>query len=213
MPDARQPLAEQFATLPQQAEASRLGMWAFLCSEVMFFGGLFLGYIIYRHAYPHAFAVASRETDVLYGTLNTAILLTSSLTMALAVFASKEGQFKEVRHFLIATILLAIAFLGVKALEYTDDFHKHLFPGPMFADAGEPKTQLFFMFYWMMTSLHALHVIIGIGLLSAMTVRSAKNHFSAEYHNPIEITGLYWHFVDIVWIFLYPLLYLINRHS
>ena len=213
MPDAHEPLAEQFATLTQQAEASRLGMWTFLASEVMFFGGLFLGYTIYRHAYPHAFAVASRETDLLYGTLNTAILLTSSLTMALAVNSAKIGLSKQTARFLYATIFLALGFLVVKGFEYSDDFHKHLFPGPNFADAGEPKTQLFFMFYWMMTALHGLHVIIGIGLLSVMAVRAARLRFSAEYHNPIEVVGLYWHFVDIVWIFLYPLLYLINRHS
>jgi cytochrome c oxidase subunit 3 len=212
MPDAQQPLAEQFATLPQQAEASRLGMWAFLCSEIMFFGGLFLGYVIYRHAYPHAFAIASRETNVFYGTLNTAILLTSSFTMALAVHAAQTGKSKEVVRFLLATIFLAVAFLGVKAMEYTEDFHKHLVPGAHFADAGEPKTQLFFTFYWIMTALHGLHVIIGIGLLSTMAFMFSRQRFSAEYHNPLENTGLYWHFVDIVWIFLYPLLYLINRH-
>jgi len=213
MSDAKAPLAEQFATLSQQAEVSRLGMWAFLCSEVMFFGGLFLGYIIYRHAYPQAFAIASRETNVFYGTLNTAILLTSSFTMALAVQAAKIGRPKEIVRLLLATIFLALAFLVVKGLEYSEDIHKHLVPGPLFVDAGEPKTQLFFMFYWTMTALHGLHVLIGIGLLSTMAYLAHHRHFSAEYHNPIEVTGLYWHFVDIVWIFLYPLLYLINRHS
>jgi cytochrome c oxidase subunit III len=213
MSDAQAPLAEQFASLPQQAEASRLGMWAFLCSEIMFFGGMFAGYIIYRHAYPAAFAAGSRETDVFYGTLNTAILLTSSLTMALAVQSAEVGKSRNIVRFLLATIFLAVAFLAVKGLEYSEDFHKHLVPGRAFADAGEPKTQLFFYFYWLMTGLHGLHVLIGICVLAVMARLASRGRFSAEYHNPIELTGLYWHFVDIVWIFLYPLLYLINRHS
>jgi cytochrome c oxidase subunit 3 len=213
MRDANAPLAEQFENLAQQAEVSRLGMWTFLASEIMFFGGLFLGYIIYRHAYPHAFALGSQETNVFLGTLNTAILLTSSFTMALAVNFAQAGKSKLVVRFLTATIALAAAFLVVKGMEYSEDIHKHLVPGAAFANSGDPKTALFFTFYWIMTGLHGLHVLIGIGLLSVMAVLAKRGHFSSAYHNPVEVVGLYWHFVDIVWIFLYPLLYLINYHA
>jgi cytochrome c oxidase subunit 3 len=205
-------LQKQFDTPKQQQEAARLGMWAFLATEIMFFGGLFVGYIVYRHAFPHAFADASRRTNVLYGTINTAILLTSSLTMALAVHAAEIGAKKWIVRNIVLTILLAMAFLGIKALEYTEDVREHLFPGPAFAlhKTGE---ELFFYFYWAMTGLHALHVLIGIGLLSTIAVMASRGKFSADYHNPVEVSGLYWHFVDIVWIYLFPILYLINRHS
>lgn len=205
-------LREQFDTAEQQREASRLGIWAFLATEIMFFGGLFVAYIVYRHAFPHDFAAASRHTNVLYGTINTAILLTSSLSMALAVRAAERGESKAVVRNVAMTILLAAAFLGVKALEYTEDFREHLVPGPSFLLPGNPRQELFFYFYWAMTGLHALHVLIGIGALSTIAVMAARGRFSAQYNTPVEVTGLYWHFVDIVWIYLYPLLYLIGRH-
>jgi cytochrome c oxidase subunit 3 len=205
-------LREQFDSPEQQREASRLGIWAFLGTEIMFFGGLFVGYIVYRHAFPHAFAVASRRTNLLCGTVNTAILLTSSLTMALAVHAAERGARKPLVRNLLLTLLLAVAFLGVKAAEYTEDFREHLVPGPAFSIHGQGSEELFFYFYWAMTGLHALHVLIGIGLLSIIAIMAARGRFSAEYHNPVEVSGLYWHFVDIVWIYLYPLLYLIGRH-
>jgi cytochrome c oxidase subunit 3 len=205
-------LREQFDSPQQQQEASRLGMWAFLATEIMFFGGLFVGYIVYRHAFPHAFAAASRHTNLLFGTINTAILLTSSLSMALAVHAAERGETKRLVRNILLTVLLAIGFLGVKALEYTEDFREHLVPGPNFSLHGGTGGELFFYFYWAMTGLHALHVLIGIGLLSTIAVMAARGRFSAQYHNPVEVAGLYWHFVDIVWIYLYPLLYLIGRH-
>lgn len=212
MPESTAGLAEQFEDLKQQEEADRLGLWTFLATEVLFFGGMFMGYIVYRHAYPHSFAMASKHTNILYGTVNTAILLTSSLTMALAVHAAQEGKNKRLVRFLLLTILFALAFLGVKGLEYTEDIHEHLFPGHSFSVPGEPKAELFFYFYWAMTGLHGLHVIIGICVLSIIAFLASRRRFSAEYHAPVEVTGLYWHFVDIVWIFLYPLLYLIDRH-
>jgi cytochrome c oxidase subunit III len=205
--------AEQFETLEQQQDASRLGIWTFLATEVLFFGGLFLGYIVYRHAYPYDFALASRHTNVLYGTLNTAILLTSSLWMALAVNAAEAGRDKLVVRFLALTILFASGFMGVKAMEYTEDFREHLVPGKSFANLGAPKAELFFYFYWAMTGLHAFHVLVGIGVLSFLAFQASKRRYTPEYHNPVEVGGLYWHFVDIVWIFLYPLLYLIDRHA
>ena len=213
MPDAQNPLAEQFEDLAQQQEASRLGMWTFLATEVLFFGGLFMGYIVYRHEYPRAFAIGGRHTDVFYGTLNTAILLTSSFWMALAVHAAGEGKQKQITRWLQLTILFAAAFLVVKAFEYKEDFDEHLVPGASFSVPGEPRAELFFYFYWAMTGLHAFHVLVGIGALSIIAFLASRRRFSAEYHNPVEVTGLYWHFVDMVWIFLYPLLYLIDRHS
>ena len=213
MPETKTALAEQFENLEQQHDAARLGLWTFLSTEVLFFGGLFLGYIVYRHTYFHAFAVASKHTNVLYGTVNTAILLTSSLWMALAVRSAQEGRTKPLVRFLLLTILFAVAFLGVKALEYKEDFDEGLFPGPAFSITGEPKAQLFFYFYWAMTGLHGFHVLVGIGVLSVVAFHSARRRYTAEYNNPVEMAGLYWHFVDIVWIFLYPLLYLIDRHA
>jgi cytochrome c oxidase subunit 3 len=212
MNESRSCLREQFDSLEQQREASRLGIWAFLATEVMFFGGLFVGYAVYRHAYPSSFAAASRQTNLLCGTMNTALLLTSSLTMALAIHAAERGAQKALLRNLCLTILLAIGFLAVKALEYTGDFREHLVPGPSFALRGDARTELFFYFYWAMTGLHTLHVLIGIGVLSAIALMTKRGRFSAEYHNPVEAAGLYWHFVDIVWIYLYPLLYLIGRH-
>ncbi len=212
MPEMRTGLAEQFEDLNQQQEADRLGLWTFLATEVLFFGGMFMGYIVYRHAYPQSFAFASKHTDVLYGTVNTAILLTSSLTMALAVHAAQEGRNKQLVRFLLLTIFFALAFLGVKGLEYTEDVREHLFPGPSFSVPGAPKAELFFYLYWAMTGLHGFHVLVGICVLSIITFLASRRRFTAEYHTPVEMTGLYWHFVDIVWIFLYPLLYLIDRH-
>lgn len=213
MPESKTALAEQFESLEQQQEASRLGLWTFLATEVLFFGGMFMGYIVYRHAYPEGFAVGSKHTIVLYGTVNTAILLTSSLTMALAVHAAQEGKNKLLLRFLLLTLLFAAAFLGVKGLEYTEDIREHLFPGPHFSIPEQPGAELFFYFYWAMTGLHGLHVLVGIGVLSVIACLAGRRRFSAQYHNPVEMAGLYWHFVDIVWIFLYPLMYLIDRHS
>jgi cytochrome c oxidase subunit 3 len=214
MPDPAIPaLAEQFDDLPQQKEAATLGMWTFLATEVLFFGGLFLTYIIYRHTYPQAFAQASKHTIVLYGAINTAILLTSSFSMALAVRAAQIGDAKALVRNLIMTIFLGCCFLGVKGLEYHDDVREHLWPGPHFTKELPAQAQIFWFLYWAMTGLHALHVTIGLAVLAVIAWLSFHGKFSTEYHNPVEITGLYWHFVDIVWIYLFPLLYLINRYS
>jgi cytochrome c oxidase subunit 3 len=206
------PTEQQFENFEQQEEVARLGMWTFLATEVMFFGGMFMAYIVYRHEYPQAFAIASKHTDLFYGTINTAILLTSSLWMALAVNATAENRRKQSVMFLLLTILFALGFLGVKALEYTKDLREHLLPGNNFLVPRSPKTDLFFFLYWAMTGLHGLHVLIGIGILSVIAFLASREKFSSEYYNPVEVSGLYWHFVDIVWIFLYPLLYLVDRH-
>ena len=205
-------LAHQFDDLEQQHEAGNLGMWAFLGTEIMFFGGLFAGYTIYRALYFAAFAAGSRLLDVRLGATNTAVLIGSSLTMALAVRSAQLGRRKAIVVFLLLTILLGSVFLGVKAYEYHHKFENHLVPGIDFQYTGEqaPQVQLFLCFYFFMTALHALHMIVGIGILAVLAAMAWRGKFSAEYFSPVEVSGLYWHFVDIVWIFLFPLLYLIG---
>jgi cytochrome c oxidase subunit 3 len=208
-------LAHQFDSLAQQKEAATLGMWVFLVTEVLFFGGLFATYAIYRAWYPEAFAAASHSLDVTLGTINTMVLITSSLTMALAVHAAQLGQRKLVLMFLAATMILGAAFLGIKSVEYYHKFAEHHVPGPGFQFEREHvrHAQLFFSLYFIMTGLHALHMVIGIGVMLVMFWLSWRGTITAEYYSPIEISGLYWHFVDIVWIFLFPLLYLLGRHA
>ena len=207
-------LAHHFDSLAQQTEATTLGMWVFLVTEVLFFGGLFATYMIYRSWYPDAFAVASHELDVVLGTTNTVVLITSSLTMALAVHAAQLGQRKLLMTFLILTMILGGVFLGIKSVEYYHKFVEHHIPGPGFQFEKEyfRHAQIFFSLYFVMTGLHAIHMIIGIGIMLVMLWWSWNGTITAEYSSPIEISGLYWHFVDIVWIFLFPLLYLIGRH-
>ena len=207
--------AHQFDDVVQQHEASWIGMWIFLATEVMFFGGMFLGYTIYRSVNPQGFASASNHLDVWLGAINTAVLICSSFTMALAVRAAQLGQRRPVIIFLILTILLGSAFLSVKFTEYHVKFSEQLVPGSAFAFAGShaAAAELFFSLYFAMTGMHALHMIIGLGLLATLVVKSARGRFSSSYYTPVEIVGLYWHFVDIVWIFLFPLLYLVGRHA
>jgi cytochrome c oxidase subunit 3 len=208
-------LLHHFEDADQQFEASTLGMWAFLITEIMFFGGLFLGYIVYRSLYPQAFAEASNLLNYRLGAINTAVLICSSLTMVLAVRAAQLGKRRMLVTFLVLTIVLGSAFLVNKGFEYAHKFHEHLVPGPNFgpaqALAHPQQVQLFFGFYFGMTGLHALHMVIGIVILAIFTVQAHRGRFSQEYFTPIDIIGLYWHFVDIVWIFLFPLLYLISR--
>jgi cytochrome c oxidase subunit III len=207
-------LQHQFDDLDQQTEAATLGMWVFLATEILFFGGLFTVYAVYRHAYPAAFAAASRELDITLGAINTVVLIGSSLTMALAVHAAQTGGRRLTSMFLIATIVLGGVFLGIKATEYAHKFAEHHVPGPAFQFSPEyfRQAQVFFSLYFAMTGLHALHMVIGIGVLLVMVWLSWRGRFSSRYYTPVEVTGLYWHFVDIVWIFLFPLLYLIGRH-
>jgi cytochrome c oxidase subunit 3 len=207
-------LAHHFESLEAQREATTLGMWLFLVTEVLFFGGLFATYSIYRVWYPSAFAAASHELDVTLGTINTAVLITSSLTMALAVHSAQVGQRKLLILFLVATMALGVVFLGIKGVEYHEKFVAHHVPGPdfQFDPQYARNAQIFFSLYFVMTGLHAVHMIIGLGIMTWMLVWSWNGTVSREYAAPIEIAGLYWHFVDIVWIFLFPLLYLIGRH-
>jgi cytochrome c oxidase subunit 3 len=209
--------AHQFDSVEQQHEAVTVGMWLFLATEVMFFGGLLLGYAVYRRSYPDAFAAASGHLDLRLGALNTAVLITSSLTMALAVHAAQLGERRRLVGLLLATIALGSAFLVVKGVEYHHKFEQGLFPDAAFRWPGPdaPHVRLFFSFYFCLTGLHAAHMVIGIGLLSTLVVLAARGHFGAGRASAVEMSGLYWHFVDIVWIFLFPLLYLIGgaRHG
>lgn len=204
-----------FEDLGQQKEAATLGMWLFIAQEIMFFGGLFLAYAVYRTLNPHAFAEASAHLDWKLGAINTAVLIGSSLTMALAVHAAAVGKRKAITFWLILTILLGLVFLGVKVDEYSEKFAHHLVPGPHFHFEGPqaPAAEIFFSLYFAMTGLHALHMIVGIPILATLAWMGWRGRFSPEYHTPVELTGLYWHFVDIIWIFLFPLLYLLGAHQ
>jgi cytochrome c oxidase subunit 3 len=207
-------LAHQFDDLEQQREVSTLGMWVFLTTEILFFGGLFVTYLVYRHWYPEAFIAGSRELLVWAGTTNTAVLITSSLTMALAVRAAQMGERRTLMIFLVITMMLGCAFLGIKAFEYYTEYVERHIPGPGFQfEAAQFKhAQLFFSLYFVMTGLHAIHMVIGLGIMLVMLWWAWRGTITTDYYSPIEISGLYWHFVDIVWIFLFPLLYLIGRH-
>ena len=235
----------QFETLEQQKDTATLGMWVFLVTEVLFFGGMFMTYTINRHAYAAAFGVGGNTLDLKLGGGNTVVLIMSSLTMAMAVWSAQVGKKQLVTLFLILTLLLGGVFLGVKAIEYKQKYDHHLIPGQSFditfcsnnpapcgisaEDAAKEKTeiaeafakdpnlnshaQLYFSLYFGMTGLHALHMIIGAGLLLWLIKEAVAKRFGPGYNTPVEVTGLYWHFVDIVWIYLFPLLYLIDRHN
>jgi cytochrome c oxidase subunit III len=208
-------LRVQFDTSDQQKDASTLGMWVFLITEIMFFGGMFLAYSVYRTLYPTVFAVASTSMNAIIGATNTGVLLCSSFTMVLAVRAAQLGQRRAIIIFLILTLILGIAFLGLKGYEWSEKFEEHHVPGPSFHLDGvdmQGPAQLFFSLYFAMTGLHALHMVIGVGILTWLLIQTVKGKFSAAYMTPVDIAGLYWHFVDIIWIFLFPLLYLIDRH-
>jgi cytochrome c oxidase subunit 3 len=240
-------LSGQYHTLEQQKESATLGMWLFLSTEILFFGGLFMTYTVNRHTYADVFSFASRTILLKWGAINTVVLIGSSLTMAMSVWSAEVGKKKLVAIFLILTLVLGSVFLGIKGIEYHDKFVEHHVPGLGFdmyfctnhpgacdlspADLAKEKveldeltkkmggetavnanSQLFFSLYFGMTGLHALHMIIGAGLLVWLIRQSIKGRFTPEYNTPVENIGLYWHFVDIVWIYLFPLLYLIDRH-
>ena len=207
-------LAHQFEDAVQQKDTVSIGMWAFLVNEVMFFGGIFLCYVVYRSLYPDAFAEASAHLNVQLGTFNTVVLIGSSLTMALAVHAAQTGQRGRLMLMIVLTMVLGSIFLGVKGYEYHSKFVEHHVPGPSFEFHGaHPReAELFFALYFAATGLHALHMIIGLGIMTWLLIHSARGRFTPEYSTPVEVAGLYWHFVDIVWIFLFPLLYLTGYH-
>jgi cytochrome c oxidase subunit 3 len=209
-------LQHHFDDSAQQLESSTLGMWLFLVTEIMFFGGMFASYTIYRNLYPDAFASTSHYMNVTIGAINTGVLICSSLTMVLAVRAAQLGKKKAIIAFLVLTLILGAVFLSLKYVEYHEKWVDHHVPGPGF-HYGDPRyfhqAQILFYLYFAMTGMHALHMVVGGGLLTALIGMTARNRFSAEWYTPVEMIGLYWHFVDIVWIFLFPLLYLIGRTS
>ena len=243
-------LQHHFDTMGQQKEAAVVGMWVFLLTEILFFGGLFAAYMVYRIWYFDAFAEASRSLSLFWGGLNTAVLIGSSLTMAMAVRGAQTNKRTATVNWLILTMILGGVFLGVKVIEYADKFEHHHVPGynfqwaashpstplgasdaPATGEAAAPAaaagahrelslnadqlqltTQIYFSLYFTMTGLHALHMIIGIGIMLVITWMAYKGRFDEHYYTPVEMAGLYWHFVDIVWIFLFPLLYLVERH-
>jgi cytochrome c oxidase subunit 3 len=208
-----QTAAHQFDDYEQQQQAATQGMWLFLATEILFFGGMFLGYMVYRSMYHAEFAEASRNLDVVLGAINTAVLLCSSLTMAMGVHETQTGNRRTAAIFLLLTMLLGTAFLGIKVYEYYHKYEQHLIPGPHFQwDGGDARyAAMFYLFYFVMTGMHALHMIIGIAIMAALTILVLRGRFSSAYSAPVELSGLYWHFVDIVWVFLFPLLYLIDR--
>ena len=210
-------LHHQFEELEQQYDASTFGMWVFLATEMLFFGGVFTTYIIYRSMYYSGFVAGSHGLEGDFGAAMTFILLASSLTMAMSVRAAREGKRMMLIILLLATILLGTVFLGIKFTEYSHKWHEQMVPGLNFHPSveelrGTPATavELFMCFYFFMTGLHALHMIIGIGLLSVMTILAWRGKIKRDDYDKIEVSGLYWHFVDIIWIYLFPLLYLIG---
>jgi cytochrome c oxidase subunit III len=206
--------AHQFEDLEQQHEAGRLGMWLFLATEILFFGGMFTAYTIYRALHLHDFELGSRLLGVQFGATNTAVLICSSLTMAMAIRSAQTGKSKgTIIFYLILTMILGATFLGVKLwFEWRHDWIEGLVPGLQWHPEGNlPRgVEMFMCFYFFMTGLHALHMVIGLGILTVLVVMANRGRFTSQYYVPLEITGLYWHFVDIVWIFLFPLLYLIG---
>jgi cytochrome c oxidase subunit III len=218
-------LRHHFADEQQQKNAASLGMWLFLVTEIMFFGGMFCAYLVYRLAHFNAFAAGSQQLNVYLGAINTAVLLISSVTVVLAVKAAEARNRKQLVSYLVVTVLFGLTFLVIKGFEYAEKFEKHHVPGPTFNftdkfdDNGKQipvssnEAELFFSLYFAMTGMHALHMIIGCGLFTGLAILAWKGHYTSGYTTPVENAGLYWHLVDIIWIYLFPLLYLISRHT
>ncbi len=208
-------LREQFATPEQQRETATIGMWVFLVTEIMLFGGLFTAYTVYRLSNPQAFDAGSAHMEIVIGAINTAVLICSSFTMALAVYSAEIGNQRLLALFLIATMIIGAIFLGLKFTEYYLHYQDHKVPGFWFeykGAANPAKVQMFFVFYFIMTGLHAVHMTIGLGMLSVLLFRTFIGSFSAAYHTAIDLGGLYWHFIDIVWVFLYAIFYIPGLH-
>jgi cytochrome c oxidase subunit 3 len=219
----REELEEQYHDLDQQSQAATFGMWLFLATEVLFFGALFMSVGIYHYLYPEAFEKASERLNWQIGSINTLVLLVSSLTMVLSVHYARLGNKRKLILFLLLTAAIGASFLGLKGYEYYSDYQENLIPGWKF-DSSEwvlneglsptqvPQVKLFLMFYWIMTVIHAVHLTIAIAAVLILAWLARLELFSARYHSPVEVVGLYWHLVDIVWIFLLPMLYLLGTH-
>ncbi|MBD3274384.1 MAG: cytochrome c oxidase subunit 3 family protein [Candidatus Marinimicrobia bacterium] len=205
-------LQHHFSDIDQQRESAKIGMWVFLLTEILLFGGLFAFYVFYRAWNPEIFYNAHVHLDLTLGTINTFVLITSSLTIALAIRSMQLGERTKTIRFLAATLFLAGVFLVIKYFEYSHKIHLGQLPGQLYSYTGIEGTNphIFFSVYFTMTGLHAIHVIAGMGAITWVLYRTAKNHFNEEYYTPIEMTGLYWHLVDVIWIYLFPLLYLVG---
>ena len=203
----------QYATLDQQTETAQLGMWVFIATEVLFFGALIFGYYIYRIAYTDQFILAGHDAKLVLGSINTALLLTSSVTMVAAIELIKRNEARRAATALYLTALLGIAFLGVKGYEYLQDYYDHTVPVLDFVlkPHQQPPVELFWLFYFVATGLHALHLTIGIVAVLILAAHTRSGRYSAAYHSPIEVLGLYWSFVDVVWLFLFAAIYPIGR--
>jgi cytochrome c oxidase subunit III len=209
MSDAPAFLHEPWPSIAREREGIAFGIWTFLASEILFFGGLFLSYAVYRNLYPEAFRIASHETNILYGSVNTALLLTSSFVMTLALHASEQGRRRTVASCLLLTAVFGLAFLGVKGLEYAEDIDKHLAPGPDFS-LKPSATRLFFALYWVMTGVHAVHLAVGVVVVAYVGLLIQRGALPAQSPG-VEAASLYWHFVDSVWVVLFVLIYLPGR--
>jgi cytochrome c oxidase subunit III len=204
----------QYATLDQQGDVAQLGMWVFLVNETLFFGALIYAYFLYRMSYPHEFAVAAKDAVLWCGSVNLVLLLTSSLTIVLAINAAAQADRRQMIRWLVATLALGSAFLCIKGYEYYQDFQDKVVPIINFeAKPGEGSAgELFWVFYWVATGLHAIHLTIGIGLVLYMLLwRIKRREIGPTYYAPLEVVGIYWSFVDTVWLFLYPCIYLVGR--
>ncbi len=211
----RAPLAHHFDTLEQQHDANVLGMWVFLLTELMLFGALFLMYTVNRYAYARVFEEGSRHLDLAFGAVNTAVLIVSSLLMALAVHSAQSGSSRfRTALLLMGTAALGTTFLVIKGFEYYHHWEAHEVPGLnwLWTGANAPQIQIFFMLYFFMTGVHAIHLIIGITLVAIMLLNTLRGKYNEMYYAPVEMTGLYWHLVDVIWVFLFPLLYLVAKH-
>jgi cytochrome c oxidase subunit III len=205
-------LQHHFADSEQQFDTSKLGMWLFLATEILMFGGLFAGFTLMQSRFPEAFLLAHEHLDKRLGALNTIVLLVSSYTMVMAVHKAKTNKQKALVGYLVVTILCALTFLVVKYFEYSQKFEHGLLPGRFFTNPHDPTGHqfIFFSFYFMMTGLHGFHILVGVFVLLWILMRSRRGDFSSNYYTPVDLVGLYWHLVDLIWIYLFPLLYLIK---
>lgn len=207
-------LREQYSTVEQQRDTATIGMWVFLITEIMLFGALFTAYMVYRMSSPQAFDIGSAHMESTLGAINTLVLLTSSFTMALAVWSAETGNQRMLSLYLILTMIIGAAFLVIKFTEYYLHYQDHTVPGVWFQFQGPlaRHVEMFFVFYFVMTCLHAIHMTIGLGVLSVLLFRNWVGSFSADYHTAVDLGGLYWHFIDIVWLFLYAIFYIPGLH-
>jgi cytochrome c oxidase subunit 3 len=204
-------LAHHFESLDKQAHAARLGMWIFIATEVLLFTALFAGYAVYRFLFPESFSLASRHIETWIGLVNTIVLVTSSFTVALGLHRATRGDGRGTALFFALSVLLALVFLGFKFVEYSHHFEEGQLPGRFYTYAGVqgPGVPMFFALYFMITGLHGIHVVVGATILAVIGVRAARGAYTPEYHVAVELAGLYWHLVDVIWIFVFPLIYLI----